>query len=124
MLTNQLMNVTNKRVADLDSIILVNANSTIKLIDMQIQMFNELEDQTEDKQLLNQVGEQLSLLKDARLMVSLVHKIVVQNALSEHEKKVLMRILSNLRQPHPTIEEKNGIETQNNLSTSSSYEGT
>ncbi|WP_223308669.1 hypothetical protein [Bacillus thuringiensis] len=57
MIIDELLNTTNKRLAQIDEILLTNTNSTLKLIDMQIQLLNDVEEQTEDKQFLEQINK-------------------------------------------------------------------
>ena len=55
LIIDEVLNTTNKQLAQIDEILLMNTNSTLKLIDMQIQLLNDVEEQTEDKQLLEQI---------------------------------------------------------------------
>ncbi|CJC66521.1 Uncharacterised protein [Streptococcus pneumoniae] len=71
----------------------MNTNSTLKLIDMQIQLLNDVEEQTEDKQLLEQINKQMEQLKNNRVLLVLVTKYIVKNELNVQEKRVITNIL-------------------------------
>jgi hypothetical protein len=92
LVIDELLTTTNKRMAEIDELILMNANNTLKLIDMQQQLLNELEEQTEDKQLLSQIDQQLQQLKNNRILFVLINKYIVSNKLTVQEKRVLMKI--------------------------------
>jgi hypothetical protein len=92
LVIDELLTTTNKRMAEIDELILMNANNTLKLIDMQQQLLNELEEQTEDKQLLSQIDQQLQQLKNNRILFVLINKYIVSNKLTNQEKRVLMKI--------------------------------
>lgn len=79
-------------MADIDELILMNANNTLKLIDMQLQLLNGVEEQTDDKQLLKQLDQQAQQLKNNRIMFVLMNKYIVNNQLSEQEKSVLTKL--------------------------------
>ncbi|MFB7641386.1 hypothetical protein [Peribacillus butanolivorans] len=63
MVIDELIDLTKKRLSNIDELILMNANNTLKLIDLQIQSLNELDEQTEDVQLLKQLEQQVQQLK-------------------------------------------------------------
>ncbi|CGF83680.1 Uncharacterised protein [Streptococcus pneumoniae] len=93
MIIDEVLNTTNKRLAQIDEILLMNTNSTLKLIDMQIQLLNDVEEQTEDKQLLEQINKQMEQLKNNRVLLVLVTKYIVKNELNVQEKRVITNIL-------------------------------
>ncbi|PDY23177.1 peptidase M23 [Bacillus cereus] len=93
MITDEVLNTTNKQLAQIDEILLMNTNSTLKLIDTQIQLINDVEVQTEDKQLLEQINEQIEQLKNNRVLLVLVTKYIVKNELNVQEKRVITNIL-------------------------------
>ncbi|MCU4837373.1 peptidase M23 [Bacillus thuringiensis] len=93
MIIDELLNTTNKRLAQIDEILLINANSILKSIDMQIQLLNDVEEQTEDKQLLKQINKQIEQLKNNRVLLVLVTKYIVKNELNVQEKRVITNIL-------------------------------
>ncbi|GCF75656.1 peptidase M23 [Bacillus anthracis] len=93
MIIDELLNTTNKRLAQIDEILLTNTNSTLKSIDMQIQLLNDVEEQTEDKQLLEQINKQIEQLKNNRVLLVLVTKYIVKNELNVQEKRVITNIL-------------------------------
>ena len=93
MVIDELIDVTNKRLSNIDELILMNANNTLKLIDLQIQSLNELEEQTEDTQLLRQLDQQVQQLKNNRIMFVLMNKYIVSNKLDVKEKNILLNIL-------------------------------
>ncbi|ACO26820.1 peptidase, M23/M37 family [Bacillus cereus 03BB102] len=93
MIIDEVLNTTNKRLAQIDEILLMNTNSTLKLIDMQIQLLNDVEEQTEDKQLLEQINKQIEQLKNNRVLLVLVTKYIVKNELNVQEKRVITNIL-------------------------------
>ncbi|MBJ8047039.1 peptidase M23 [Bacillus cereus group sp. N18] len=93
MITDEVLNTTNKQLAQIDEILLMNTNGTLKLIDMQIQLLNDVEEQTEDKQLLEQINKQIELLKHNRVLLVLVTKYIVKNELNVQEKRVITNIL-------------------------------
>ena len=93
MIIDELLNATNKRLAQIDEILLTNTNSTLKSIDMQIQLLNDVEEQTEDKQLLQQINKQIEQLKNNRVLLVLVTKYIVKNELNVQEKRVITNIL-------------------------------
>ncbi|ARZ62167.1 TPA: peptidase M23 [Bacillus nitratireducens] len=92
MIIDELLNTTNKRLAQIDEILLTNTNSTLKSIDMQIQLLNDVEEQTEDKQLLEQINKQIEQLKNNRVLLVLVTKYIVKNELNVQEKRVITNI--------------------------------
>lgn len=71
----------------------MNANNTLKLIDLQNQSLNELEEQTEDAQVLKQLEQQIQQLKNNRIMFVLMNKYIVSNKLDDREKNILLNIL-------------------------------
>ncbi|MCU5591563.1 MULTISPECIES: peptidase M23 [Bacillus cereus group] len=93
LIIDEVLNTTNKRLAQIDEILLMNTNSTLKSIDMQIQLLNEVEEQTEDKQLLEQINKQIEQLKNNRVLLVLVTKYIVKNELNVQEKRVITNIL-------------------------------
>ncbi|HDR7530530.1 TPA: peptidase M23 [Bacillus tropicus] len=93
LIIDEVLNTTNKRLAQIDEILLMNTNSTLKLIDMQIQLLNDVEEQTEDKQLLEQINKQMEQLKNNRVLLVLVTKYIVKNELNVQEKRVITNIL-------------------------------
>ncbi|MCM3115466.1 peptidase M23 [Neobacillus sp. MER 74] len=93
---SELIDKTNKQMSDIDEIILQNANSTLKLIDMQLQILNDLEEQTDDKQLLKQLDKQMQQLKNNRVLFVLMNKYIVSNELNNQEKRVLMKIFKRM----------------------------
>ncbi|MCU5460672.1 peptidase M23 [Bacillus cereus] len=93
MIIDEVLNTTNKRLAQIDEILLMNTNSTLTLIDMQIQLLNDVEEQTEDKQLLEQINKQIEQLKNNRVLLVLVTKYIVKNELNVQEKRVITNIL-------------------------------
>ncbi len=93
MIIDEVLNTTNKRLAQIDEILLINTNSTLKSIDMQIQLLNDVEEQTEDKQLLEQINKQIEQLKNNRVLLVLVTKYIVKNELNVQEKRVITNIL-------------------------------
>ncbi|HDX9658524.1 peptidase M23 [Bacillus cereus] len=93
LIIDEVLNTTNKRLAQIDEILLMNTNSTLKLIDMQIQLLNDVEEQTEDKQLLEQINKQIEQLKNNRVLLVLVTKYIVKNELNVQEKRVITNIL-------------------------------
>ncbi|MGQ7723573.1 MULTISPECIES: peptidase M23 [unclassified Bacillus (in: firmicutes)] len=93
MIIDELLNTTNKRLAQIDEILLINANSILKSIDMQIQLLNDVEEQTEDKRLLKQINKQIEQLKNNRVLLVLVTKYIVKNELNVQEKRVITNIL-------------------------------
>ncbi|KAA0793307.1 peptidase M23 [Bacillus wiedmannii] len=93
MITDEVLNTTNKQLAQIDEILLMNTNGTLKLIDMQIQLLNDVEEQTEDKQLLEQINKQIELLKHNKVLLVLVTKYIVKNELNVQEKRVITNIL-------------------------------
>lgn len=60
---------------------------------MQIQLLNDVEEQTEDKQLLKQINKQIEQLKNNRVLLVLVTKYIVKNELNVQEKRVITNIL-------------------------------
>ncbi|ACK96704.1 MULTISPECIES: hypothetical protein [Bacillus cereus group] len=92
LIIDEVLNTTNKRLAQIDEILLMNTNSTLKLIDMQIKLLNDVEEQTEDKQLLEQINKQIERLKNNRVLLVLVTKYIVKNELSVQEKRVITDI--------------------------------
>ncbi|CJK76007.1 Uncharacterised protein [Streptococcus pneumoniae] len=60
---------------------------------MQIQLLNDVEEQTEDKQLLEQINKQMEQLKNNRVLLVLVTKYIVKNELNVQEKRVITNIL-------------------------------
>lgn len=92
MIIDEVLNTTNKRLAQIDEILLMNTNSTLKLIDMQIQLLNDVEEQTEDKQSLEQINKQIEQLKNNRVLLVLVTKYIVKNELNVQEKRVITNI--------------------------------
>ncbi|WP_368906513.1 peptidase M23 [Bacillus wiedmannii] len=93
MIIDEVLNTTNKRLAQIDEILLMNTNSTLKFIDIQIQLLNDVEEQTEDKQLLQQINKQIEQLKNNRVLLILVTKYIVRNELNVQEKRVITNIL-------------------------------
>ncbi|UYY98721.1 peptidase M23 [Peribacillus frigoritolerans] len=93
MVIDELIDVTNKRLSKIDELILMNANNTLKLIDLQIQSLNELEVQTEDEKVLSQLEQQVQQLKNNRIMFVLLNKYIVSNKLDDREKNILLNIL-------------------------------
>ncbi|MGN4454833.1 peptidase M23 [Bacillus cereus group sp. MYBK57-1] len=93
LIIDEVLNTTNKRLAQIDEILLMNTNSTLKSIDMQIQFLNDVEEQTEDKQLLEQINKQMEQLKNNRVLLVLVTKYIVKNELNVQEKRVITNIL-------------------------------
>ncbi|PFY39583.1 peptidase M23 [Bacillus toyonensis] len=93
LIIDEVLNTTNKRLAQIDEILLINTNSTLKSIDMQIQLFHDVEEQTEDKQLLEQINKQIEQLKNNRVLLVLVTKYIVKNELNVQEKRVITNIL-------------------------------
>ncbi|KZD43487.1 hypothetical protein ABH946_002211 [Bacillus sp. RC145] len=93
MIIDEVLNTTNKRLAQIDEILLTNTNSTLKSIDMQIQLLNDVEEQTEDKQLLEQINKHIEQLKNNRVLLVLVTKYIVKNELNVQEKRVITNIL-------------------------------
>ncbi|HFK1475555.1 TPA: peptidase M23 [Bacillus paranthracis] len=93
LIIDEVLNTTNKRLAQIDEILLMNTNSTLTLIDMQIQLLNDVEEQTEDKQLLEQINKQIEQLKNNRVLLVLVTKYIVKNELNVQEKRVITNIL-------------------------------
>ncbi|WP_144596446.1 peptidase M23 [Bacillus cereus] len=93
MIIDEVLNTTNKRLAQIDEILLINTNGTLKSIDMQIQLLNDVEEQTEDKQLLEQINKQIEQLKNNRVLLVLVTKYIVKNELNIQEKRVITNIL-------------------------------
>ncbi|MDA2731361.1 peptidase M23 [Bacillus wiedmannii] len=93
LIIDEVLNTTNKQLAQIDEILLTNTNSTLKLIDMQIQLLNDVEEQTEDKQLLEQINKQIDQLKNNRVLLVLVTKYIVKNELNIQEKRVITNIL-------------------------------
>ncbi|RFB26978.1 peptidase M23 [Bacillus sp. LB(2018)] len=93
LIIDEVLNTTNKQLAQIDEILLTNTNSTLKLIDMQIQLLNDVEEQTEDKQLLEQINKQIDQLKNSRVLLVLVTKYIVKNELNIQEKRVITNIL-------------------------------
>ncbi|AFU12633.1 peptidase M23 [Bacillus cereus] len=93
LIIDEVLNTTNKRLAQIDEILLMNTNSTLKSIDMQIQLLNDVEEQTEDKQLLEQINKQMEQLKNNRVLLVLVTKYIVKNELNVQEKRVITNIL-------------------------------
>ncbi|WP_346988890.1 peptidase M23 [Bacillus sp. SW7] len=93
LIIDEVLNTTNKRLAQIDEILLTNTNSTLKSIDMQIQLLNDVEEQTEDKQLLEQINKQIGQLKNNRVLLVLVTKYIVKNELNVQEKRVITNIL-------------------------------
>ncbi|KAB2397472.1 MULTISPECIES: peptidase M23 [Bacillus cereus group] len=93
MIIDEVLNTTNKRLAQIDEILLINTNSTLKSIDMQIQLLNDVEEQTEDKQLLEQINKQIEQLKNNRVLLVLVTKYIVKNELNVQERRVITNIL-------------------------------
>jgi len=89
----EVLNTTNKQLAQIDEMLLMNTNSTLKLIDMQIQLLNDVEEQTENKQLLEQINKQIEQLKNNRVLLVLVTKYIVKNELNVQEKRVITNIL-------------------------------
>lgn len=92
LIIDEVLNTTNKQLAQIDEILLMNTNSTLKLIDMQIQLLNDVEEQTEDKQLLEQINKQIEQLKNNRVLLVLVTKYIVKNELSVQEKRVITNV--------------------------------
>ncbi|PEE01335.1 peptidase M23 [Bacillus toyonensis] len=92
LIIDEVLNTTNKRLAQIDEILLMNTNSTLKLIDMQIQLLNDVEEQTEDKQSLEQINKQIEQLKNNRVLLVLVTKYIVKNELNVQEKRVITNI--------------------------------
>lgn len=93
LIIDEVLNTTNKRLTQIDEILLMNTNSRLKLIDMQIQLLNDVEEQTEDKQLLEQINKQIEQLKNNRVLLVLVTKYIVKNELNVQEKRVITNIL-------------------------------
>lgn len=93
MIIDEVLNTTNKQLAQIDEILLININSTLKSIDMQIQLLNDVEEQTEDKQLLEQINKEIEQLKNNRVLLVLVTKYIVKNELNVQEKRVITNIL-------------------------------
>ncbi|MDM5361172.1 peptidase M23 [Peribacillus sp. ACCC06369] len=93
MVIDELIDVINKRLSNIDELILMNANNTLKLIDLQNQSLNELEEQTEDAQVLKQLEQQIQQLKNNRIMFVLMNKYIVSNKLDDREKNILLNIL-------------------------------
>ncbi|MGY3374295.1 MULTISPECIES: peptidase M23 [Bacillus cereus group] len=93
MIIAEVLNTTNKQLAQIDEMLLMNTNSTLKLIDMQIQLLNDVEEQTENKQLLEQINKQIEQLKNNRVLLVLVTKYIVKNELNVQEKRVITNIL-------------------------------
>jgi hypothetical protein len=93
LVIDELIDVTNKRLSNIDELILMNANNTLKLIDLQIQTLNELEEQTEDTKLLRQLDQQVQQLKNNRIMFVLMNKYIVSNKLDVRGKNILLNIL-------------------------------
>ncbi|MED3036083.1 peptidase M23 [Bacillus thuringiensis] len=93
LIIDEVLNTTNKQLAQIDEILLTNTNSTLKLIDMQIQLLNDVEEQTEDKQLLERINKQIEQLKNNRILLVLVTKYIVKNELNVQEKRVITNIL-------------------------------
>ncbi|EKS8361270.1 peptidase M23 [Bacillus cereus] len=93
LIIDEVLNTTNKRLAQIDEILLTNTNSTLKSIDMQIQLLNDVEEQTEDKQLLEQINKHIEQLKNNRVLLVLVTKYIVKNELNVQEKRVITNIL-------------------------------
>ncbi|HFJ9248645.1 peptidase M23 [Bacillus cereus] len=93
LIIDEVLNTTNIGLAQIDEILLMNTNSTLKLIDMQIQLLNDVEKQTEDKQLLEQINKQIEQLKNNRVLLVLVTKYIVKNELNVQEKRVITNIL-------------------------------
>ena len=93
LIIDEVLNTTNKRLAQIDEILLMNTNSRLKLIDMQIQLLNDVEEQTENKQLLEQINKQIEQLKNNRVLLVLVTKYIVKNELNVQEKRVITNIL-------------------------------
>lgn len=93
LIIDEVLNTTNKRLVQIDEILLINANSILKSIDMQIQLLNDVEEQTEDKQLLKQINKQIEQLKNNRVLLVLVTKYIVKNELNVQEKRVITNIL-------------------------------
>ncbi|MDA2066203.1 peptidase M23 [Bacillus cereus] len=92
LIIDEVLNTTNKQLAQIDEILLMNTNSTLKLIDIQIQLLNDVVEQTEDKQLLEQINKQIEQLKNNRVLLVLVTKYIVKNELSVQEKRVITNI--------------------------------
>ncbi|HDR7539684.1 peptidase M23 [Bacillus toyonensis] len=93
MIIDEVLNTTNKRLAQIDEILLMNTNSTLKFIDIQMQLLNDVEEQTEDKQLLQQINKQIEQLKNNRVLLVLVTKYIVKNELNAQEKCVITNII-------------------------------
>ncbi|PEC38395.1 peptidase M23 [Bacillus toyonensis] len=93
MIIAEVLNTTNKQLVQIDEMLLMNTNSTLKLIDMQIQLLNDVEEQTENKQLLEQINKQIEQLKNNRVLLVLVTKYIVKNELNVQEKRVITNIL-------------------------------
>ncbi|HDR4408036.1 TPA: peptidase M23 [Bacillus cereus] len=93
LIIDEVLNTTNKQLAQIDEILLININSTLKSIDMQIQLLNDVEEQTEDKQLLEQINKEIEQLKNNRVLLVLVTKYIVKNELNVQEKRVITNIL-------------------------------
>ncbi|HHT7129936.1 peptidase M23 [Bacillus cereus] len=93
LIIDEVLNTTNKQLAQIDEILLTNTNSTLKLIDIQIQLLNDVEEQTEDKQLLEQINKQIDQLKNNRVLLVLVTKYIVKNELNIQEKRVITNVL-------------------------------
>lgn len=93
MVIDELIDVTNKRLSNIDELILMNANNTLKLIDLQFQLLNDLEEQTEDERGLRQLEQQVQQLKNNRIMFVLMNKYIVSNKLNDKEKNILLKVL-------------------------------
>ncbi|HFJ9437074.1 TPA: peptidase M23 [Bacillus albus] len=93
MINDEVLNTTNKQLAQIDEILLMNTNSTLRLIDFQLQLLNDVEEQTEEKQLLEQIHKQIEQLKNNRVLLVLVTKYIVKNELNVQEKRVITNIL-------------------------------
>jgi hypothetical protein len=88
---DEVITITNKRMAEIDELILLNANSTLKLMDMQLQLLNDVEEQTDDKHLLKQLDQQVQQLKNNMTIFQLINKYIVSNSLTQHERMIFLR---------------------------------
>ncbi|UZJ79434.1 peptidase M23 [Fictibacillus sp. KU28468] len=86
----EVLNKTNKQLAQIDELILMNVNTVLRLIDMQLQQLSEVEEQTEDVEVLRQLDQQVQQLKDNRIMFVLMTKYAMTNKLTVQEKNILL----------------------------------
>ncbi|MCK9858197.1 peptidase M23 [Paenibacillus sp. ATY16] len=82
---------TNKRLTELDQLVIDNAIQTLKLIDMQKRLLQELKDQTDDKRILDQIDAQLSHLISNRIMVHLLTKVLIKYKLTTEERRIFLK---------------------------------